>query len=43
LTLEVEENPKTVYSFVQVANGDEKVRDWNAWFAEQIKREEEIQ
>jgi len=28
---------------VQVANGDEKVRDWKAWFAEQIKREEEIQ
>ncbi|OQU92406.1 hypothetical protein SORBI_3001G340600 [Sorghum bicolor] len=27
----------------EVANGDEKVRDWNAWFAEQIKREEEIQ
>ncbi|XP_066378784.1 uncharacterized protein At2g37660, chloroplastic-like isoform X5 [Miscanthus floridulus] len=27
----------------EVANGDEKVRDWKAWFAEQIKREEEIQ
>ncbi|KAG0550741.1 hypothetical protein BDA96_01G364200 [Sorghum bicolor] len=27
----------------EVANGDEKVRDWNAWFAEHIKREEEIQ
>ncbi|WVZ57254.1 hypothetical protein U9M48_007659 [Paspalum notatum var. saurae] len=27
----------------EVANGDEKVKDWKAWFAEQIKREEEIQ
>jgi hypothetical protein len=31
------------YSIVQVANGDEKVADWKAWFAEQIKRDEEIQ
>ncbi|PAN49210.1 hypothetical protein GQ55_9G446000 [Panicum hallii var. hallii] len=27
----------------EVANGDEKVADWKAWFAEQIKRDEEIQ
>jgi len=27
----------------EVANGDEKVADWKAWFAEQIKKDEEIQ
>ncbi|RLN40158.1 uncharacterized protein C2845_PM01G17760 [Panicum miliaceum] len=27
----------------EVANGDEKVADWKAWFAEQIKRDEGIQ
>ncbi|CAL4923112.1 unnamed protein product [Urochloa decumbens] len=27
----------------EVANGDEKVADWKAWFAEQIKGDEEIQ
>ncbi|KAG2551353.1 uncharacterized protein LOC120652089 [Panicum virgatum] len=26
----------------EVANGNEKVADWKAWFAEQIKRDEEI-
>uniref|UniRef100_A0A0A9ECY8 NAD(P)-binding domain-containing protein n=1 Tax=Arundo donax TaxID=35708 RepID=A0A0A9ECY8_ARUDO len=26
----------------EVANGDKKVEDWKAWFAEQIKRDEEI-
>jgi len=30
-------------TIVQVANGDEKVADWKAWFAEQIKKDEEIQ
>jgi len=29
-------------TIVQVANGNEKVADWKAWFAEQIKRDEEI-
>jgi len=26
----------------EVANGNEKVADWKAWFADQIKRDEEI-
>jgi len=29
-------------TIVQVANGNEKGADWKAWFAEQIKRDEEI-
>jgi uncharacterized protein with PhoU and TrkA domain len=34
---------ENVVHCVQVANGDEKVANWKAWLAEQIKRDEEAQ